>query len=87
MMMELQKDSKASNEQMERIWALADKLRAELDSTSYKEHILQLLFLKQISSQADLDVKLFEPKKLHNTLEHRLTYYQLSNGGMSNDNK
>lgn len=68
-MMELQKDSKASNEQMERIWALADKLRAELDSTSYKEHILQLLFLKQISSQADLDVKLFEPKKLHNTLE------------------
>ncbi|MFB2516018.1 type I restriction-modification system subunit M N-terminal domain-containing protein [Lysinibacillus sp. OTC-L20] len=89
--MELQKENKASNEQLKWLWEATEKLRKEVDLTSYKEYILQLLFLRQISNQpnvvVDLDMKLFEPRKLHNSLEHHLAYYQFSNGGMSNDNK
>jgi len=49
MMMGLQKENKASNEQLKWLWEAAEKLRKEVNLTSYKEHILQLLFLRHIS--------------------------------------
>lgn len=90
-MMELHEGTQGNKDLYLKLWDLANELRAELDSTSYKEHILQFLFLKHISSKADdainLDVKLFEPRKSRNSFAHRLTYHQFINGGMSNDNK
>lgn len=73
-----------------RLWEAADKLRVEMNSVLYRKYILQLIFLKHISNQTeviDLAIELFEPRKLNNPLQHRLAYYQFSNGGMSNDNE
>ncbi|MFJ5791031.1 type I restriction-modification system subunit M N-terminal domain-containing protein [Lysinibacillus sp. NPDC093197] len=83
--MDLFEKDKIKKEFNEKLWVMADKLRAEFDSTSYKESIIQLLFLKYISDQHDF--KFPEPKNLNNSLDHRLTYYKYSNGGITNDNK
>lgn len=83
--MGLYEEDTVKKEFNEKLWSIADKLRAEFDFTSYKEHILQLIFFKSISEQHEF--KFPEPKNLNNSFEHRLTYYQYINGGITNDNK